>query len=222
MDACLDCPVSISEGLPRKLAYSSHPIASDGTESLHSECTQWHLRETWAVLLSHFCSLPGWMHALEVCGLSQDIRLPSSKTTLLQQATTVWQEGEGCSVSAAFHRDLFCKLHAAGNMLSLSWAHVRAHKHIPSWSNFSDVKVHRHACLHMHKYFVVFVHKYGQKFSYLCTQSHSWQPQPPARVAVHVNATNTHAPSLSQGCMWGRKHIYAPCKEVAEFGGRDE
>lgn len=96
-EARLDCPISISEALSRKLALSSHPIASDGTESSHSARTQWHLRETWTVLLSHFHSLPGWMHTLEVCGLSQDIRLPPSKTTLLQQATKGWQEREGCS-----------------------------------------------------------------------------------------------------------------------------
>lgn len=97
VEACLDCPISVSEALSRKLALSSHPIASNGTKSLHSVCSQWHLRETWTVLLSHFHSLPGWMHTLEVCGLSQDIRLPPSRTTLLQQATKGWQEGEGCS-----------------------------------------------------------------------------------------------------------------------------
>lgn len=207
----------------RSLARSSHPIASNGTKSLHSVCAQWHLRETWTVLLSHFHSLPGWMHTLEVCGLSQDIRLPPSKTTLLQQATKGWQEGEGCSISAAFLRDLFRELHAAGNILPLLSSRVCTYTRSLMQQFHRCLSTQTHTLAYLGTTFLLSyscICVEAEILLFDCMQLHLCKLQP-ALFYMHISAP-VHVSSLLQTCMHGYRHVYTPCKDVAEFGGRDE
>lgn len=176
VEACLDCPISISEAFSRKLALSSHPIASDGTKSLHSACAQWHFSETWTVLLSHFHSLPGWMHTLEVCGLSQDIRLPPQKLHYFNKPQRVGKR-EKDALLVQLSSEIFSvnsmqlETYSPSPELTCVRIHTFPHAAISLMCKYTDT----YTCLQMHKYFssVVLMHTQRQKFSYLSTRNHT-------------------------------------------------